>query len=115
MIESFPRLPVEIELVAYRVVQEALFNVARHSGSETAEVKIVHTAVGSAWKVDLSITDFGVGMQKKPRRATGASRGAGIGLDSMRERVHQIGGVLQIQSLPGKTTISAVLPVRKGE
>ena len=115
MIESFPRLPIEIELVVYRVVQEALFNVARHSGSETAEVKILHEAVGPAWKVNLTITDFGVGMLKTPRRSTGASRGAGIGLDSMRERVHQIGGVLQIQSVPGKTTISAVLPVRKGD
>lgn len=113
MRSDFPRQPIDIELVIYRVVQEALSNIARHSCSKTAEVEIVHHGAGSQTKVHLGVTDFGTGISS-PMADPGAHLrpdGAGIGLDSMRERVDQVGGQLRVRSVPGKTSVTAVIPV----
>jgi signal transduction histidine kinase len=108
---DFPRLPIDIELVIYRVVQEALSNIARHSGSETARVQIYR--VGTQPKVHVSVTDFGIGIPDRSEHHHAHLRlgGAGIGLDSMRERVEQVGGGLRVQSAPGRTRVTAVIPV----
>ena len=113
MAPDFPRLPVDTEVVLYRVVQEALANIARHSGSETADVRLFARRTGPQSKVVLIVSDFGAGI---PAGADGRGLrlrhgSAGVGLDSMRERVQQIGGRLHVKSMPGLTAITAVIPL----
>jgi signal transduction histidine kinase len=113
MVSDFPRLPADLELVVYRVVQEALSNIARHSGSKTADVQVLHYKSGRQMKVHLGVTDFGIGItegggEHHRRRQSG---GAGIGLASMRERVSQVGGRLSVQSTLGKTSVTALIPI----
>jgi signal transduction histidine kinase len=93
-------LPDEIRTCVYRVVQEALQNVSRHSGASHAKIG-VRQAEGM---VALTIEDGGSGFD--PRRTRG------MGLLGMEERVRQLGGRLEVQSQPGKGTMVRVsLPV----
>jgi signal transduction histidine kinase len=93
-------LPDAIRTCVYRVVQEALQNVSRHSGA--AHVKInVRQPNGT---VSLTIEDDGAGFDPRHTR--------GMGLLGMEERVRQLGGKLEVQSQPGKgTTLRVTLPV----
>ncbi|MDE3220912.1 MAG: PAS domain S-box protein [Nitrospirota bacterium] len=84
-------LPKDLALCLYRVVQEALRNVVKHSGSQDATVEIS----GGPSLITVSVSDSGVGFDPK---STGAQ--AGLGLVSMRERVCLVGGTFSIQSLP---------------
>jgi signal transduction histidine kinase len=112
------RLAPETELVLFRVVQEALGNIARHSRSKTALIRIDRQSSASGEKAVLTIEDAGKGMSESAdvRRVIGetASRGAvpGVGLASMRERLRQIGGRLDIESAVGRTTLRAFVPIR---
>jgi signal transduction histidine kinase len=110
------RLHPDTELVLFRMVQEALTNVARHSRSPTAAISLTRERTASGERVVLMIEDAGRGIP----RISGV-RGLldrrndpprGVGLASMRERLHQIGGRLEIDSAPGHTTLTAVVPVR---
>jgi signal transduction histidine kinase len=93
-------LPDAIRTCVYRVVQEALQNVSRHSGA--SHVKITVRQPNGA--VSLTIEDDGAGFD--PRRTRG------MGLLGMEERVRQLGGKLEVQSQPGKgTTLHISLPV----
>jgi len=105
--ENVPRsLPPEVELCLFRIVQEALSNVVKHSGAREAQV----TLRGADDVLVLSITDFGRGFDEG--RATGG--GNGLGLASMRERLRLINGELTIRSQPGQgTTITARVPIVK--
>jgi PAS domain S-box-containing protein len=94
-----PALPESARLTAFRLVQEALTNVHRHSGSKTAKVAV--TQGGS--ELTLEVTDKGSGIP--PHHLPG------LGLLSMRERVAQLGGRLEINSGDGGTSIKAVLPI----
>jgi len=102
------RLPHESELAAYRVVQEALTNAARHAQAK-------HITVSTALESDrlaVSIADDGVGFDLDA--ATG--EGAGLGLLGMQERVDTVGGTLNIDSTPGGgTRIIAYLPREEGQ
>lgn len=92
------------ELTLYRIVQEALTNVVRHSGSATAEVRI---RIESA-RVEAEIVDHGRGM---PADA-GRDGLAGLGIESMRERANALNGSFAIASSSGKgTRISVSIPV----
>src|SRR5450755_1671150 len=86
--DELPELEPETELVVYRVAQEALTNVARHSGSERAELKL--DRVDGA--VTLSVRDAGRGLP------VGSAPGAGI--RGMRERAALIGATLEISDVP---------------
>jgi signal transduction histidine kinase len=118
---NMERLSSNVELVLFRVVQEALTNVWRHSESGTARIQLLHEASASGDKVTLSIEDFGKGIPSSVRPSDLSNRKAGnhvpegLGLVSMRERLRQIGGLLEIDSMPGKTVIRAIvaLPRRK--
>jgi len=92
------RLPVEVPpdvaLCLYRIVQEALHNVVRHSGARTALVEL--RAAGD--QLELHVADPGAGFV-----ASGRGNG-GIGLVSMRERVNFVGGQIAIHSAPGEGT-----------
>ena len=93
--------PLEIEQALFRVAQEAVANVARHSGAGHAEVDLSYTADA----VTLRISDNGRGFD--PSRGSGG----GFGLQSMRERLIKQGGSITVDSAPGKgTRVTAVCP-----
>jgi NarL family two-component system sensor histidine kinase LiaS len=95
-------LPLEFEEILYRIVQEALANVARHSRATQVEIDL-NAAPG---QVTLVIRDDGIGFDPSEVGQTE------LGLRSMRERAAVVGGSLEITSIPGKgTTITARLPV----
>ena len=92
------RLPPAVETVIYRTVQEALTNVTRHAGATTSFVHIVK----DRGRVVCSVRDDGAGFdQAAVLNPTGAR---GIGLLGIRERLHALGGTLQISSAPGRGT-----------
>jgi signal transduction histidine kinase len=97
------RLPSELSLCLFRVLQEALLNAVKHSGVRLFQVGLHSTSS----EINLSIHDSGVGFD-----VTEAMRGSGLGLVSMRERLHLLGGNLSIQSGLGHgTTIEACVPL----
>jgi signal transduction histidine kinase len=109
------RLAPDTELVLFRVVQEALTNIARHSNSPTAQIRLMRERTTNGDAVVLTIEDAGKGMPDVAgvTQLTGGRGGhtPGVGLASMRERLHQIGGRLEIDSVVGRTTIKAVVPI----
>jgi signal transduction histidine kinase len=107
--ENIGRLAKDSELVVFRVVQEALTNVARHSGSTTAVIRLTrHSDDGG--RILLTVEDFGRGMSDRALAGPGPVS-SGLGLISMRERLAQIGGRLQIDSTQGHTLLQAVIPI----
>ncbi len=105
--EDFGRLPKEAEVALFRVVQEALTNVHRHSKSRSAAIRMARTER----KVSLEVKDRGKGMAR-PSAATGWNSPLGIGIAGMRERVQQLGGIFEIKGRPGAgTTVCVELPV----
>ena len=97
-------IPQDVSTCLFRVLQESLTNVVKHSGAKTAQVELA----GSSSEIQLQILDSGVGFDPK---STG-SRG-GLGLISMRERLILLGGELLIESRPsGSTWIKACLPLK---
>jgi PAS domain S-box-containing protein len=102
--ENIPQaLPREISLCLYRVLQEALQNVVKHSVSRHAHVSLN----GHINTIDLTVMDSGAGFHPHE-----AMRGPGLGLTSMNERLKVIGGQLSIESQPGRgTMIHAVAPL----
>jgi PAS domain S-box-containing protein len=102
-------LPHEYELSLFRIVQECLTNIHRHSGSPTALVRIV-PAPG---EITLEVIDQGRGIDPAVQQRFVLGTSSGVGLRGMRERVRQIGGSLQINSHPNGTSVVAVLPIRE--
>jgi PAS domain S-box-containing protein len=98
------RLPLEVETAAYRIIQEALTNVARHAGVSQVVVQVRV----SEEALTLFVVDEGAGFDAE--QATEAT--FTMGLAGMRERADLLGGTLRISSAPGEgTTIEAELPV----
>ena len=96
-------LPPEISLCLYRVLQEALQNVLKHSVSRQAHVSLT----GQIDTINLTVKDSGPGFDPHE-----AMRGPGLGLTSMKERLKVVGGQLSIHSQRGLgTTIHAVAPL----
>ena len=92
-------IPKEVALCLYRIAQEGLRNVAKHSAAREARVSLAATD-GS---ILLSIEDTGVGF------SPGQSQGKlGLGLSSMKERARLIGGEFSVRSEPGKGTLVEV-------
>jgi PAS domain S-box-containing protein len=101
------RLAHDTEIAIFRVLQESLTNVHRHSGSNTAEIRI--TVDGSA--VRLEVRDHGKGMQPEVVESIRDSWGTfGVGLRGMNERMHQLGGTLEISSSAEGTVVVAAAP-----
>jgi len=93
--------PLDVEQGLFRIAQEALANVARHSGAGRAEVDLVYTADD----LTLRVADDGRGFD--PSRGSGG----GFGLQSMRERLVRLGGRITVDSAPGRgTRVTAVCP-----
>ena len=95
----------DVCLGLYRIAQEGLRNVVRHSGAKRAEVSLL----GRGPDVLLTVSDAGKGFERNGRG------GPGIGLAGMEERARLIGAELTIESAPGKgTTITALVPRSEG-
>jgi len=104
------RLPESTELVLFRVLQESLTNVHRHSGAKRADVSLV--TAGN--QVILRVRDYGRGMPVavlQSLREDGS--GGGVGLAGMTERIREIGGRLEVSSSALGTEIVARVPARK--
>jgi PAS domain S-box-containing protein len=107
---KYERLPQEIEVALFRVLQEALTNVHRHSGSRKVDVALRITAL-NVW---LEVRDYGQGMSEdRLTKVRDENAQVGVGLAGMRERVHQLGGSLELASNPGGTTIVVRIPTRQ--
>jgi PAS domain S-box-containing protein len=102
---QFQRLSPEMEIAIFRVVQECLTNIHRHSGSPSCSIKIVQDAD----RLRIEVKDSGRGIPKS-KLLTLVSSG-GVGLRGMQERIRQLGGTLEIKSSPNGTVIAATLPV----
>lgn len=98
--ERLPPLPAAVEAAAYRIVQEALTNVARHAQARTCTIRFRLDDI-----LQLEICDDGAGLPADTR--------ASVGINSMQERAAELGGTCVIESLPtGGTRVLARLPLR---
>jgi PAS domain S-box-containing protein len=103
------RLPQEVETALFRVIQESLTNVQRHSGSSTAQIRIKR----DSHQITLEVRDQGGGTPAEILdRGPGSSLGLGVGISGMSERMRQLGGRLEIASGTSGTTVKAILPLR---
>jgi len=103
--ERLPALPAAVEVAAYRIVQEALTNVARHANARACTISIV--LEDATRTLVVSVTDDGIGIP--------AARRAGVGLTSMRERATELGGTFAVEVVPtGGTCVLARLPLPPG-
>jgi PAS domain S-box-containing protein len=101
-VQDIGRLPADIETALFRVVQESLTNVRRHSGSDTASIRLEKRSA----EVKLQISDRGRGML----RDAGETVELGVGISGMRQRLIQLGGRLEIESNTNGTTITVLIP-----
>jgi PAS domain S-box-containing protein len=108
--EGLGRFPAEVELALFRVVQESLANIHRHSGSRTADVRFLRT--GEHVTVEVSDKGRGISSDILTNIQQGAV-GPGMGIAGMRERLRQLGGNLEMESDSHGTTIRAKAPVGK--
>lgn len=106
---GFGRLPQEAETALFRIVQESLTNIQKHSGSRTAAIRLR----GAATCVNLDVSDRGRGMDKHAiERGNGSGTRLGVGILGMRERIAQLGGKLEIASDSSGTTVRVSIPLR---
>jgi PAS domain S-box-containing protein len=105
--EDLGRLPRDLELVVFRVVQESLTNVHRHSGSPSARISLSC----SDGVLHFEIADHGRGISAEKHQAMTGPK-AGVGVRGMEERVRQFGGTLHISSTSEGTKVSVLLPVK---
>jgi PAS domain S-box-containing protein len=104
---DLPRLPTELETAVFRVVQESLTNVHRHSGSTTATVRLER----GADLLHLYVIDQGCGISPEKLSSGQETAPIGVGLLGMRERLRQLRGQLEINSNSQGTSIHAIIPV----
>jgi two-component system, NarL family, sensor kinase len=105
--DSLGRLAPEVELAIFRLVQECLTNIHRPSGSKTAVIRIAREPD----KIYVEVQDHGRGISQD-RLAEVQSRGVGVGIRGMRERVRQSHGELTVDSNPLGTKITAIFPAK---
>ena len=103
--ESLGRLPADMEIAIFRAVQEALTNVHRHSASPTCSVKVIRDEN----RLRVEISDEGKGIPREKQLALTSSAG-GVGLRGMQERLHHLGGTLEVNSSENGTTVIVSLP-----
>jgi PAS domain S-box-containing protein len=101
------RMERDIELALFRVVQESLTNIQRHSGSQRATIRIHRDS-----DLTLEISDLGPGLSAPvPRRKKELRFDVGVGIPSMHERVRLVGGRLEIDSTSHGTTVRVTIPL----
>jgi len=108
--EDLGRLPNDVETALFRVVQQSLLNIHRHSGSPLARIVVKPGAEGVA----VEISDEGKGIPADILKGfSSGGRLAGVGIYGMRERIRDLGGQFDVQSSPNGTTIVVSLPLRE--
>jgi PAS domain S-box-containing protein len=105
------RLPNDTEITMFRVVQECLTNIHRHSGSATASIRI--NTQGD--RIVLEVQDRGKGIAAEKLQRLAKVGQIGVGFTGMRERLRQLGGTLEIQSEEKGTLVRAILPISQSE
>jgi PAS domain S-box-containing protein len=104
---DFERLPMAVETALFRILQESLTNIHRHSQSPAADI---HLGVSDG-HVNLSIRDYGKGIPAHVLKRFRQSGTTGVGLAGMRERIYELGGQLDIRAETQGTTVSATIPL----
>jgi signal transduction histidine kinase len=102
-------LPPEVESTLFRIVQESISNILRHSGADTVEVRLEHDSKS----VRMNIKDNGRGMGAEALTSVNGGAPLGVGIAGMRERVRQFHGRLEIRSGRGGTTVLVSVPVSR--
>jgi anti-sigma regulatory factor (Ser/Thr protein kinase) len=106
IVNSHVRLPKRVEMVLFRVLQESLTNVHRHSGASKASIQFQQEENA----VILEVRDFGKGIpEERLQLLSGLGAGGGVGLAGMRERLHELNGKLEIESNGHGTTMRAIV------
>lgn len=105
--DDFGRQPQEIEMTLFRIIQEALTNIHRYSGSKVARIRLARDSAA----VRVEVQDEGCGLTR-PMESSGSNNLPGVGIPGMRERVHQLNGIFEIDSVRGSgTTVRVILPL----
>lgn len=104
---GLPRLPPEIELALFRVLQECLTNIHRHSGGSTARVDLNF----GGGQIMLKVWDDGKGLSPDAMMRFRTNSSLSVGLAAMRERMEELGGTLTIKSDAKSTLVAATVPV----
>jgi signal transduction histidine kinase len=107
--EDFGRLPAEMETAIFRVIQESLTNIHRHSGSPVARIQL--RQVGD--QVAVEVSDKGKGIPPDKLEEMSSTGTPGVGIRGMRERLRQLGGALEIESAKVGTVVSVRLPLER--
>lgn len=102
--DDFGRVPREIELVIFRLVQEGLTNIHRHSGASTARIRVMREGE----RICVGVEDNGKGMP--PDRLAEVQTGGGVGIRGIRERVRKFRGKMTIDSDASGTKIAVEIP-----
>jgi len=100
---NFGRLPSEMEIAIFRIIQECLTNIHRHSGSSTAAIRVKQ----EDGRLVVEVQDNGKGITQEKLELIKSGRG-GIGFGGMRERLRRLGGTLDIHSDETGTLVSAI-------
>jgi signal transduction histidine kinase len=103
------RLPKEVELALFRVLQESLTNVHRHANAKSIEVVLTC----SSGHIVLSVIDDGVGMAAEVLTRFSSGRASGVGLAGMRERLAELDGTLEVERASRGTAVRATIPVEQ--
>lgn len=107
--EELDRLPGESETALFRIVQEALTNIQRHSGSAVAHIRLSPQSK----HLQLEIEDQGHGLPEHLRgQGADTLAAAGVGIAGMQQRIRELGGNLEIASTDHGTKIAVTLPLR---
>ncbi len=109
--EHLTRLPQGGDTALFRILQEALTNVHRHSGSRAVEVRVTEDDA----KVVLMVKDFGMGLPREILDRFWKTGNVGVGLAGIRERLKELGGYLEIESNMDGTHLRATIPVQASE
>jgi signal transduction histidine kinase len=106
-------MPKDIELALFRVLQESLTNIHRHSGSQSAEIRLA-IMDGS---INLFVRDFGKGIPAALlKKFEDTHTGTGVGLAGIRERMSELGGTMELSSDgAGGATLEVSVPLPKAE
>jgi signal transduction histidine kinase len=104
------RMSPDVEYALFRVVQECLTNIRRHTNSETAEISLRRTGE----TISLSVRDHGKGNKLQMTKNGDTAEFVGVGIPGMRHRLKQLGGELLVDSNSNGTTITATVPVKRG-
>ena len=102
---DFPRLAADLETALYRIVQEALTNVYRHSGADNAWVALVRDEN----RVIVSVRDDGKGIPEEIAILRPGS--GGVGIAGMKQRLSELGGELRLENLNPGTLVEVTVPV----